>query len=244
VYEKDNRSEINKKENSNVQKTTQETTQVTNKQQTLFDYMANENTLKETDNEPSLYSNKESTFKEWEDSCRKCTQCVLHEKRTQSVFGEGNPSAQFMLVGEAPGADEDKQGLPFVGNAGKLLNNILKAINVCREEVYITNVVKCRPPGNRLPQTEEVNQCFFYLNKQLEIINPFIILCLGSLSTRSLIDPEFKITQVRGNWYEKDSRWYMPTFHPAALLRDPKKKKPVWEDFQKVKAFYDKIKNR
>ena len=185
--------------------------------------------------------NKEEILQSWGNSCRECQKCSLYQQRTQAVFGEGNVHAVMMLVGEAPGADEDRQGFPFVGNAGKLLDNILKAISVLRTEIYITNIVKCRPPGNRLPYHGEVESCAYYLSKQIEIIDPAIIVCLGSLSTKSLIDSEAKITLMRGQWCEIGDRWYMPTFHPAALLRDPKKKKPVWEDFQQIKAYYDHI---
>ena len=146
-----------------------------------------------------------------------------------------------MLVGEAPGADEDRQGLPFVGRAGQLLNRILEAIGMSREEVYITNVIKCRPPGNRLPEAGEVKECFPYLEKQIEIIDPEIVVCLGSLSTRTLIRKDAKITRMRGQWVKQGERWYMPTFHPAALLRDVNKKKPVWEDFQKIRSLLDEL---
>lgn len=217
------------------------------KQRTLFDYLGNKSEAsleyppEEDADQENKAEDKASRLKEWENTCLECSQCPLHEQRTQVVFGQGPPHALMMLIGEGPGAEEDRQGLPFVGSAGQLLNNILKAINLTREEVYITNVVKCRPPGNRLPQPREINQCVRYWKNQIEIINPHIVVCLGSLSTRTLLHKDAKITRVRGTWLENDGRWFMPTFHPAALLRDAKKKKPVWEDFQKIKAYYDSL---
>ncbi len=144
----------------------------------------------------------------------------------------------MMLVGEGPGADEDRLGRPFVGRAGQLLNRILEAASIKREDVYITNVVKCRPPSNRLPFQPEVDACYPYLQSQIELIDPEVILCLGALATRTLYDKSAAITRVRGQWKEKDGRRMLATFHPAALLRDPSKKKPAWEDFKKVMAVY------
>jgi len=132
-------------------------------------------------------------------------------------------------------------GRPFVGRAGQLLNRILQAINLSREEVYISNVVKCRPPGNRLPTGGEVEACLPYLKRQIEIINPQIIVCLGSLATRALVDPKAYITKLRGQWQKMGTRYIMPTFHPSALLRDPSKKKLVWQDMQKVEAVYKSL---
>ncbi len=223
------------------------------KQSSLFDFLGNNSPSSETPSDKAgqvefssgetvQEKNKEELLQEWKAACLECEECSLHQQRSQAVFGVGSPRALMMLVGEAPGAEEDKQGLPFVGNAGQLLDNILKAIGLSREEVYITNVVKCRPPGNRLPQTREVKQCSVYWKKQLEIISPQIVICLGSLSAKTLIHPEARITKIRGEWRDIDSRWYLPTFHPAALLRDVKKKKPVWEDFQKVQAYYQELK--
>ncbi|PKM83971.1 MAG: uracil-DNA glycosylase [Firmicutes bacterium HGW-Firmicutes-13] len=170
-------------------------------------------------------------------SCRKCS---LRKGCEQVVFGEGNPQARLMLVGEGPGREEDKLGRPFVGAAGKLLDKILESVNIRREEVYIANVVKCRPPYNRTPDQEEVKACYPYLQEQMSIIKPEIIICLGSLSAKTLIDPKAQITRIRGKWLEKDNIKIMPTFHPAALLRDPQKKKFVWQDFQQVKIEYNK----
>lgn len=154
------------------------------------------------------------------------------------VFGEGNPRAELMLVGEGPGQQEDEQGRPFVGPAGQLLNRILAAVGISREEVYIANVVKCRPPGNRLPTPQEVEACRPYLWEQIRIIRPRIIVCLGALAGQTLISPKLRITRERGKWVERQGIMIMPTFHPAALLRDPRKKRPAWEDFKAVQSLY------
>lgn len=157
------------------------------------------------------------------------------------MLGEGNLRALLMLVGEAPGAREDELGRPFVGAAGELLNRILQAAGFKREEVYITNVVKCRPPGNRLPTPDEVQACRPYLEIQVELVSPKIIVCLGALATQVLIAPGARITRLRGQWIQKDGIYYLPTFHPAALLRDESKKRPVWEDFKRVRALYREL---
>lgn len=169
-----------------------------------------------------------------------CSLCELRKTCSQVVFGEGNFSTRLMLVGEGPGAEEDRLGRPFVGRAGQLLDRILAAAEIKREDVYITNVVKCRPPSNRLPLQPEVDACYPYLKAQIELINPEIILCLGALATRTLYDKNAAITRVRGQWKEKDGRRILATFHPAALLRDPSKKKPAWEDFKMIMTVYHK----
>ncbi len=171
--------------------------------------------------------------------CLGCTGCDLRKSCTQVVFGVGSPAARLMLVGEGPGGDEDRLGEPFVGRAGKLLDRILEAVKLKREDVYITNVVKCRPPKNRLPEQSEINACVPYLHKQIDLINPEIVLCLGSLACKTLIDKKLAITRARGQWHKKAGRLYMATFHPAALLRDPGKKKDVWEDFKKMIEEYN-----
>ena len=168
-------------------------------------------------------------------TCILCRQCALRQGCKQVVFGEGNPEARLMLVGEGPGAREDEQGRPFVGAAGQLLDKILVAAGFTRDEVYITNVVKCRPPGNRLPVVSEVTTCRSYLEKQIELIKPDIIVCLGALAAQTLIRPDLKITRERGQWVSKNGIQLMPTYHPAALLRDENKKRPVWEDFKQVR---------
>lgn len=154
------------------------------------------------------------------------------------VVSRGNYESGVMLVGEGPGAQEDQQGEPFVGKAGQLLDRILEAAGFKRDEVYITNVVKCRPPGNRLPTAQEAAACYPFLAEQIRLISPRIIVCLGALATQTLIDPAARITKVRGRWSERFGARVMPTFHPAALLRDSSKKRPVWEDFQKIRDAY------
>ncbi|NLI70228.1 MAG: uracil-DNA glycosylase [Firmicutes bacterium] len=181
------------------------------------------------------------TIEKLEKQCLACRRCSLRDGCIQVIFGAGSRKARIMLVGEAPGASEDQQGIPFVGSAGQLLTRILAAVNINREEVYITNIVKCRPPRNRMPEPEEISSCLAYLHQQIALINPRIIVCLGSLSTRTLIDEKALITRMRGQWKKIGSRMYMPTFHPAALLRDPRKKRPVWEDFKQVEKKYREI---
>lgn len=175
------------------------------------------------------------TLEELKQHCLQCSACDLRKSATQVVFGEGNPNATMMLIGEAPGAQEDKLGRPFVGPAGQLLDKILAAINLRREEVYIANIAKCRPPRNRLPRPAEVAACRKYVEQQIELIKPQIIVLLGALATKTLVHPDARITRMRGNWIKKDDYWMMPTFHPAALLRDASKKRPVWEDFKQIR---------
>lgn len=178
---------------------------------------------------------------ELEKHCLECTLCNLRQSCRQVVFGEGDPCADLMLVGEGPGAQEDKEGRPFVGAAGKLLNKILHAIGLQRNQVYIANIVKCRPPGNRVPNREEVQSCLPYVEAQIAIIKPKIIVCLGSTALKALVNQDASITSWRGSWVEQGQIKIMPTFHPAALLRDESKKRPVWEDFKKVRAAYEAL---
>ena len=169
----------------------------------------------------------------WEDlkqECLQCHACSLAETRTNVVFGVGTPQAEVVIVGEAPGANEDKQGEPFVGRAGKLLDDMLAMIGLDRSRIYITNSVKCRPPQNRDPKPEETACCIGYLSRQLEIIKPKIIVCLGRVAATILIDKGFKVTRQHGEWFNKDGVWYMGTFHPAALLRNPHNKPDAFED--------------
>ncbi len=187
------------------------------------------------------YQSQAMTMEKLEKQCLACRRCPLRDGCIQVIFGAGSRKARIMLVGEAPGASEDQQGIPFVGSAGQLLTRILAAVNISREEVYITNIVKCRPPRNRMPESEEIDSCLVYLHQQIALIDPRIIVCLGSLSTRILIDKKAMITRMRGQWKQIGSRLYMPTFHPAALLRDPRKKRPVWEDFKQVEKKYREI---
>ncbi|MGI6130552.1 MAG: uracil-DNA glycosylase [Bacillota bacterium] len=165
-----------------------------------------------------------------------CRRCKLGGMRKNAVPGEGNPNARIMWIGEGPGADEDEQGRPFVGAAGRLLDRLIAAMGLSREEVFIGNVVKCRPPHNRAPEPDEVRACLPYLARQIELIRPEIIVILGGTALKALIDPRSYITRMRGKWIERGGIMIMPTFHPAALLRDPAKKHDVWADMQQVLA--------
>lgn len=163
-----------------------------------------------------------------------CTRCSLHEERTQMVLGEGNPNSPLMIVGEGPGRDEDRLGRPFVGRSGKLLDSILEAVGIPRYDIYISSIVKCRPPGNRTPTDEEMSTCITILREQFAVIKPKIIVTLGAAATRAMIDPSVKISHVRGKWIEKKGVQFMPTYHPAYLLRNPAGKKDAWHDFQLI----------
>src|SRR5450759_4388547 len=171
-----------------------------------------------------------------------CQKCSLGATRTKFVFGVGNPNADIVLIGEAPGADEDAQGEPFVGRAGQLLNKILDAIHLKREEVYICNILKCRPPNNREPAPEEVEKCEPSLWKQLELIKPKIILCLGRVSAQVLLKTTDTLTKLRENVHDYRGIPLLVTYHPAALLRNPNWKRPAWEDVQKLRKMYDELK--
>ena len=168
---------------------------------------------------------------------RECRACKLGGTRTNAVPGEGDPHARIMFVGEGPGADEDTQGRPFVGAAGKLLDKLIISMGLMREDVFIGNVVKCRPPRNRVPDPEEAKACMPYLARQIELIQPDVLVVLGATALKALVDPKALITRMRGTWLERSGIMVMPTFHPAALLRDPSKKILVWEDMKKVMAF-------
>jgi DNA polymerase len=166
-----------------------------------------------------------------------CTRCKLHTLgRKQVVFGVGNPNADLMFVGEAPGADEDEQGEPFVGRAGQLLTKIIEAIDLKREDVYIANVIKCRPPGNRNPEPDEVAQCQPFLFRQIDAIKPKVIVALGKFAAQALLQSTEPITRVRGKSFTYRGATLIPTFHPAYLLRNPSAKREVWEDMKKVRA--------
>ncbi|MEO8277386.1 MAG: uracil-DNA glycosylase [Thermoanaerobaculia bacterium] len=165
-------------------------------------------------------------------SCRLCKLC---ETRNQVVFASGDPTARLMLVGEGPGAEEDKQGVPFVGKAGELLNKILEAIGMRREEVYVANVVKCRPPGNREPQPDEVASCRSYLEAQIDLVRPAIIVALGRVAAQSLLGSDSSLTRMRGDWHGVRGIPVRVTYHPAALLRNAAYKRPTWEDMQLVR---------
>ena len=170
-----------------------------------------------------------------------CTRCKLHALgRTKVVFGVGNPQAQLMFIGEAPGADEDAQGEPFVGRAGQLLTKIIEAINLKREDVYIANVLKCRPPGNRAPEPDEVATCEPFLFRQIDMIRPRVIVALGTHAAHALLKVDTPISRLRGRVHEfRGGIKLIPTFHPAFLLRSPDRKRDVWEDMKKVRALLD-----
>jgi len=187
---------------------------------------------------PRSQDQSSGQLEELKKTCLGCNLCQLRGGCAQVVFGDGNSRASLMLVGEAPGADEDRSGTPFVGRAGQLLDRILTAAAIDRKKIFITNVVKCRPPGNRLPLQPEVEACLPYLKKQIELINPQIIVCLGALASKTLINKSVAITRDRGKWHNIDGRRVIATFHPAALLRDPSRKKDVWEDFKQVMKYY------
>lgn len=165
-----------------------------------------------------------------------CTRCKLHKKRNNIVFGDGNPQAQLVFVGEGPGHDEDLQGLPFVGRAGKLLTQMIEAMGLQRKDVYICNVVKCRPPENRLPEKDEIAECSPFLLRQLDTINPKVIVCLGACAAQTLLETNRGISHFRGEWLDFRGKKLMATYHPAYLLRNPSAKSEVWKDLQKVMA--------
>jgi len=165
-----------------------------------------------------------------------CKKCGLHKTRDNVVFGAGNPSADLMFIGEGPGAEEDKQGIPFVGKAGQLLTKMIEAMGQSRETVYIANIVKCRPPENRNPFDDESSACIPYLYRQIEYIKPKVIVCLGSVASQNLLKTKLGITKIRGEFVDLNGVKVMPTFHPAYLLRNGNMKKPCWEDLQKVMA--------
>ena len=173
-------------------------------------------------------------WKELEDSIKDCKKCRLCQGRHNIVFGVGNKNAKIMFIGEGPGADEDAQGEPFVGRAGKLMNLAFQTVGIKREDVYIANIVKCRPPQNRDPQEDEAEVCMEYLRNQVKLVNPQVIVLLGRIALQNIMGKEYKISSARGNWIEKNGIKYMPTWHPAALLRDEAKKVDFIYDLQKV----------
>jgi uracil-DNA glycosylase family 4 len=170
-----------------------------------------------------------------------CMKCPLGHTRTNFVFGTGNPAATLMIIGEAPGADEDAQGEPFVGRAGQLLNKILEAIGFKREDVYICNILKCRPPGNRKPEVEEVDLCIPYLRKQIALVKPKLILALGLTAAENLLGTTESLGRLRGRVLQYEGTPLMVTYHPAALLRNPNWKRPTWEDVQAVRKLHDEL---
>ena len=179
---------------------------------------------------------KERLFGELESKCRACTACGLAESRTNCVFGVGNRDAALMFVGEAPGEQEDLQGIPFVGRAGQLLDRYLYAVDIKREDVYIANILKCRPPHNRDPLPAEEDACIGFLREQVRLIRPRVIVCLGRIAAMRLISPDFKITRDHGKWYERGDFLMTAVYHPAALLRDPRKKDDMLADMRAIKS--------
>ena len=181
------------------------------------------------------------SFEELKTQCLKCEKCELSKTRTNVVFGVGNEHAKLMFIGEGPGENEDLQGEPFVGRAGKLLDKFIASIGLSREDVYIANMVKCRPPKNRDPLPEEQEACIGYLREQVRHIIPHMIVCLGRISAQRLISPDFKVTRQHGEWVNKNGTLMMGTFHPAALLRNPNNKPAAFEDFLKIREELDRI---
>ena len=183
---------------------------------------------------PASFDSLESIKTDIGAACTRCKLCTLG--RSQIVFGVGNPQARLMFVGEAPGEDEDKKGEPFVGRAGQLLTKIIEAIGLTREQVYIANVIKCRPPQNRNPEPDEVEQCEPFLFRQIETIKPKVIVALGKFAAQSLLKTTDPITRIRGREYKYRDAILMPTYHPAYLLRNPASKREVWGDMKRVRA--------
>jgi len=184
-----------------------------------------------------MYNN----WEELEQSINGCEKCKLCQGRKNIVFGCGNKNADIMFIGEGPGADEDIQGKPFVGKAGKLMDMAFQGIGIKREEVYIANIVKCRPPNNRNPEQDEAEACLNYLRNQVILVKPKIIVLLGSVALKNILGKEYSITSSRGKWIEKNGISYMPTFHPAALLRDDAKKIDFWKDLKLVKRKVEEL---
>ena len=184
-------------------------------------------------------TDKDIRFSELEEKCRACRGCSLAETRTNYVFGVGDRDARLMFVGEAPGEQEDLQGIPFVGRAGQLLDRYLFAVDIKREDVYIANILKCRPPHNRDPLPAEEDACIGFLREQVRLIRPRVIVCLGRIAAMRLISPDFKITRDHGTWYERGGFLMTAVYHPAALLRDPRKKDDMLADMKKIKEKLD-----
>ena len=176
-----------------------------------------------------------------ENECKSCHKCALGDTRTNCVFGTGSRTAELMFVGEAPGEQEDLSGIPFVGRAGKLLNEFLDAVDIPREKVYIANILKCRPPQNRDPSPAEEEACIGYLYEQMRLIRPKVIVCLGRIAAMKLIKPDFRITKEHGEWFLKNGCLMTAVYHPAYLLRDPRKKNDMLLDMQRLKSKLDEL---
>lgn len=182
------------------------------------------------------------TWEELEESIKNCNKCKLCSGRKNIVFGTGNKNADIMFIGEGPGSDEDIKGEPFVGKAGQLMNKAFEALEIERNNVYIANIVKCRPPQNRNPEKDEAEACMNYLRNQVILVKPNIIVLLGSVALKNILGEEYGITNSRGKWIERKEIWYMPTFHPAALLRDDSKKIDFWRDLKLIKEKLEELK--
>lgn len=176
------------------------------------------------------------TWEALEQECLACRECALWQTRTNVVFGTGNREAEVLLIGEGPGKNEDEQGVPFVGRAGQLLDDMLAMIGLSREKVYIANMVKCRPPENRDPLNVEQEACIGYLRRQTKLLKPKIIVCLGRIAAMKIIDPEFKISRQHGQWFERGGVSMMALYHPAALLRDPRRRPETFEDLKTLQS--------
>ncbi len=183
------------------------------------------------------------TWDQLYDACQNCQACELAKTRTNCVFGTGNREADILFVGEAPGEQEDLSGTPFVGRAGQLLDKYLYAVDIAREDVYIANILKCRPPKNRDPLPAEEDACIDYLREQVRLIKPKIIVCLGRIAAMRLIKPDFKISKEHGVWFEKGNFVMTAVYHPAALLRDPRRKEEMLADMQEIKKKLDSLKD-
>lgn len=181
------------------------------------------------------------SWEKLENFCKSCTRCGLSTTRTNVVIGDGNRNADIMFVGEGPGRNEDLQGVPFVGAAGHLLDKMLLSISLTRNDVYIANIVKCRPPQNRDPLPEEQKACIPLLRCQYWLIRPKILVCLGRIAAQALIAPDFRITRQRGIWYDKNGCNVIATYHPSALLRDPSKQIDAWKDLQLIRKKIDEL---
>lgn len=184
-----------------------------------------------------MYNN----WEELEKSIIGCRKCKLCNNRRNIVFAEGNKNANVMFIGEGPGADEDMQGIPFVGKAGQLMNKAFDALQINRERIYIANIVKCRPPNNRVPEPDEAEACLDYLRNQVLLVKPKIIILLGSTALKNILGDEYTISAARGTWIEKGNIMFIPTWHPAALLRDESKKIDFWKDLKKVKEMANEL---
>lgn len=189
----------------------------------------------------SLESYPDDSYQELKKEARQCERCHLRQGCRQVVMGDGNTGRKIMFVGEGPGADEDKQGRPFVGRAGRLLDKIFSAVSINREDVYISNIIKCRPPDNRTPTRDEMQACSPILSAEINLIEPKVIVPLGSTPLKYLVDENLSITESRGNWFNKGDLYFLPTFHPAYLLRNSNMKKHVWQDFKLIKKSLERI---